>query len=142
MELAFDNLVNNSNCPHPLSTAERIGLLIERRQRWRRLDWTQRVTVPLRGPCQAYELVGGVFAKSMRGSGDEEVWPPGSRHFLATWLPTKHGKLESVGTDLKKAEKEDLGVPTRDFAIDPTQDVLVLVEVDVRYVYVYSDSTQ
>lgn len=88
--------------------------------------------MPLSGACQAYELVAGVFAKSMRGNGNEDLWPPGSRHLVATWLPSRKKIASNAESNPHRVVKEDLGVPTRDFAIDPTQDVLALVEVDVR----------
>ena len=75
--------------------------------------------MPVLGTCQAYELVGGVFAKSMgHGNG-------GSRHLVTTWLP-------SSTTDARSDVREDLGIPTRDFAIDPSQDLIALVNVDDR----------
>lgn len=139
IELGADNLLDNPKFPlggsPPLTTQERLNLLLDRRRRWRTLDWTQRITVPLPGACQAYELVGGVFAKSMRGNGNEELWPPGSKHLMATWLPTRHfTAIDGIHGSVKSIVTEDLGIPTRDFAIDPTQDILALVEVDARCV--------
>ncbi len=91
------------------------------------------MTIPLPGSCQAYELVGGVFAKSMRG-GFEDMWPPASRHFIAAKLPTRDNQHVDTGeaSEAKDTVKEDLGIWTRDFAIDPTQDLLALLEVDLR----------
>ncbi|OBZ73464.1 hypothetical protein A0H81_06795 [Grifola frondosa] len=81
-------------------------------------DWTQKVEIPVPGACQAYELVGGVFAKSMSVG-----ILPGSRHMISTWLPTRTNAAHTVVT-------EDLGVATRDFAIDTSRDLLVLVDAD------------
>lgn len=136
VELGADNLLDNpaflrDGCA-PFTTQDRLNMLLDRRKRWRTLEWTQKVTVPLAGACQAYELVAGVFAKSMRGNGNEDLWPPGSRHLVATWLPNRNGTLNGIPTAVRRVVRDDLGVPTRDFAIDPTQDVLALVEVDVR----------
>ncbi len=116
IELAADGMVDGPHCSGSLSTAERLRLLIDRRQRWRSLDWTRKVTVELPGVCQAYELVGGVFAKSMMS---------GAKHLVAAWLPTRDTEVQTI-------IREDLGFPTRDFAIDPTQDLIALVGSEAR----------
>lgn len=120
IELAADNLIDGSRKPGSPSTAERLNLLLDRRKRWRELNWTQSVVVPIPGQCQAYEFVGGTFAKSMGSGGDNWV---GSKHLNVTWLPTRDKAAKSLIRD-------DLGVPTRDFAIDPSQDLIALVETD------------
>lgn len=107
--------------PGPLTTSDRLQLLLDRRRRWRTLDWTQKTMVPVPGACQAYELVGGVFAKSM---GVAHL--TGSHHLNATWLPSRTEGARSI-------IREDLGVATRDFAIDPTQDLIALVDGGDRY---------
>ncbi|KAI0703399.1 hypothetical protein BC835DRAFT_1410680 [Cytidiella melzeri] len=134
IELGADNLIPNANYhgSTPRTMQDRLNLLLDRRRRWRTLDWTQRVTVPLHGSCQAYELVGGVFAKSMRGGGFEDMWPPGSRHFTAAWLPTREYRVSNETDQVQRMVRDDLGIWTRDFAMDPTQDLLVLLEVDQR----------
>lgn len=121
IELAADNLVDGSRKPGSPSTAERLQLLLDRRRRWRELDWTQKVVVPIPGQCQAYELVGGTFAKSMSTT-NAESWA-GPRHLNVTWLPTRDTPAHSI-------IRNDLGIPTRDFAIDPSQDLIALVEMD------------
>jgi hypothetical protein len=93
----------------------RLRALLRRRARWRALAHTAVVRVPLGGPCSAYELVGGVFAKAARGH-----YPA----FAAVHLPTAArlgwtDEHASVGPD----------VDARDFAIDPSQDFLALVEL-------------
>ncbi|PCH34839.1 hypothetical protein WOLCODRAFT_145533 [Wolfiporia cocos MD-104 SS10] len=114
IELAADGLVDG--LPSRLTTAERYRLLLDRRRRWRTLDWIEKAYVPIPGPCQAYELVAGVFAKSMN-----DRMSQGSRHLNATWLPSRRG-------DVRQIIHEDLGVATRDFAIDPSQDLIALVD--------------
>lgn len=116
IELAADGMVDG--LPGLMSTAERLQLLLERRRAWRRLDWKKVVAVPIRGACQAYELVGGVFAKTM--AVDIES---GSRHLVASWLPSQNDPGHTI-------VQEDLGLPTRDFAIDPTQDLIALVDAN------------
>ncbi|KAI0084537.1 hypothetical protein BDY19DRAFT_970797, partial [Irpex rosettiformis] len=131
IELGADKLVHNDlhDGSAALTTQDRLNLLLDRRRRWRMLDWTNRTMIPLPGSCQAYELVGGVFAKSMRGV-FEEMWPPASRHFIAARLPTRN-HLNSDNSDSNRIIREDLGIWTREFAIDPTQDLLVLLEVNL-----------
>jgi hypothetical protein len=115
IELAADNMIDGPRKPGTLCTAERLSLLLERRQRWRDLDWAKRVTVPIPGQCQAYELVGGSFAKAMGRNGE-------SNQLNTTSLPTRSKPASTILRD-------DLGVTTRDFAIDPSQDLLALLEM-------------
>ncbi|KAI0073893.1 hypothetical protein K474DRAFT_1602520, partial [Panus rudis PR-1116 ss-1] len=121
IELAADNLVDGPRVPGSLSTADRYALLLDRRRRWRRLEWTREVDVPMPGGCQAYELVGGVFAKTSNGNAN------GVTHLLAAKLPTRED-------DGRVVRIEDLRLASRDFAIDPSQDLLALVDIDDSYV--------
>ena len=93
------------------------------------IDWINQTIIPLPGSCQTYEFVGGVFAKSMRGV-LVEMWPPTSRLFTAARLPTRELFNNGNTYDMKGIVQEDLGLWTRDFAIDPTQDLLVLLDVN------------
>ena len=139
------------------TSADRLARLRQLRKAWKTLSWTQCVTVPMPGPCCAYELVGGVFCKTQptarKGSGgggfgsalggwpglatiimdesatgnghgeeqEESTHAFGSRTAMsATWLPGLHG-LQG-----RTVVRENLGIPTRDFAIDPSQDLMVL----------------
>lgn len=97
-----------------LNTADKLSLLLERRRRWRDLDWATGYTVPIPGQYQAYELVGGSFAKAI---GDAE----GSTALNVTSLPSRTQTPSSILLP-------DLGVIAKDFAIDPSQDLLVLLE--------------
>ncbi|KAM5545812.1 hypothetical protein V8D89_000850 [Ganoderma adspersum] len=115
IELGADGLIEGVGCNLP--TSERLRRLLQRRARWRYLDWTQITPVAAPALCQAYELVDGVFASSM-GSDFS-----GSRHLQLTWLPTSTDEARTVARD-------DLGVRMRDFAIDPSQDLMVLVIAD------------
>lgn len=110
VELGADGMVDGSS--RRLSYAERLKMLLDRRKAWLSLTWKRHSIVPMPGACQAYELVGGVFAKTT-----------GGRHFIASWLPS--------GTeDGHQLPRDDLGLLTRDFAIDPTQDLVAFVEDD------------
>ncbi|GJE99684.1 F-box protein [Phanerochaete sordida] len=113
IELTADNLVEGFPKHGAPSSAERLRLLLERRRRWRELDWTKKHVVPIPGACQAYEFVGGAFAKSMGFFGHSSL--------NVTWLPTRNAPARSIFY-------KDLGVAARDFAIDPSQDMMALVE--------------
>ncbi|THH03402.1 hypothetical protein EW145_g6285 [Phellinidium pouzarii] len=122
IELGADGLVNGPSGGLPVP--ERIRALHARRAAWRSLAFRRKVTIPVPGECHAYELVGGVFAKAMHrdGSLGMGLTPnPGSRHFNMIKLPTPTGESETV-------VREDIGMLCRDFAIDPTQDLIALVE--------------
>jgi hypothetical protein len=70
--------------------------------------------VALAGHCHAYELVGGLFAKALEEYG-------AARQLVASWLPSSvSGKPRLV--------VDDLGVRIKDFALDPPQDLVVLLE--------------
>ena len=116
VELGADGMIH---CPTNLSTADCLNLLVERRRAWAQLDWKQCVSVDMPGACQAYELVGGVFAKTMSIAGETG----GSRNFLASWLPSRHNSGHLL-------EHKDVGLLSRDFAIDPTQDLIAFVVFD------------
>ncbi|KAI0631438.1 senescence-associated protein-domain-containing protein [Trametes polyzona] len=115
IELFADGLVDGVGCPLPV--AERYNLLLERRRRWRRLKWKSIEHFSAPGMCQAYELVDGVFATS-KGIGFS-----GSRHLALTWLPT-------ATSEARRIERDDLGFSMRDFAMDPSQDLIAFVLAD------------
>jgi hypothetical protein len=101
--------------PNGIPTFARLSKLLERRRAWSTLSWSQNASVQLSGPCHAYELVGGVFCKSMKNG-------PNS-HFVACELPTRdHSGSQTV--------YEDVGLYARDFVIDPSQDLVAYVEGD------------
>lgn len=105
--------------PSSVSPAERLKVLLERRKAWSLLDWKKEVISPMEGACQAYELVGGVFAKSMI---------PGPFHnlteihpqFTTSWLPSS--------SDEGRTMQIDLDIVARDFAMDPSQDLIIFLE--------------
>ncbi|KAH8111595.1 hypothetical protein DFH11DRAFT_1690281 [Phellopilus nigrolimitatus] len=105
-----------------LSVTERMRLLLERRRAWRALDFKRCVPMSTPGECHAYELVGGVFAKAMNPQGVMGlVSNPGSRHLSLIKLPSAGAEGESI-------VREDVGLLCRDFAMDPTQDLIALLE--------------
>ncbi|KAH7925961.1 hypothetical protein BV22DRAFT_1194726 [Leucogyrophana mollusca] len=117
IELALDGM--HDGPPSTLSTADRLARLRQLRAAWAALALPPAVSVPMPGPCQAYELVAGVFAKTTTTTRTA----PFATQFLATALPG----VADPGWSL---ERDDLGVPTRDFAIDPSQDLIALVQLD------------
>jgi hypothetical protein len=89
-------------------------LLLERRAAWRALRPRRRAAVALAGHCHAYELVGGLFAKALEEYG-------AARRLVASWLP-------STAVAETRLVVDDLGVRIKDFALDPAQDLVVLLE--------------
>ena len=114
IELASDGLVNGQPGGSASTTAARMELLLERRAAWRALRPNRRTSVALAGHCHAYELVGGLFAKALEESG-------AARRLVASWLPGN-------GRGERRFVVDDLGVRIKDFALDPSQDLIVLLE--------------
>jgi len=72
------------------------------------------------GSCRAYELVSGIFVKSLGANSGH-----GSRHFIVSTLPSgKHLSPQFI-------VREDVGVSSKDFVIDPTQDLIGYVSESV-----------
>lgn len=95
----------------PWAAADRIKQLRRRSQAWAKLDWKKHPVIILIGGCRAYELVSGVFCKS-------------GRQLIAITLPSSTNETPSL-------LRADLGIPVlRDFAIDPAQDLIALIEDD------------
>ncbi|KAG9312407.1 hypothetical protein JVU11DRAFT_6788 [Chiua virens] len=150
-----------------LTTSDRLARLRQLRTAWTTLNWTRCVTVPMPGPCSAYELVGGMFCKTQPrgrgrrdgahgfggfwggnfgfeghgawhghhdhdGQGEPEVdgGGDGSRTMSVTWLPGRLGGGENEVDRGRTDVRDDLGIPTRDFAMDPSQDLMVLFKGD------------
>lgn len=91
--------------------AELLQMLRDRLKAWEQLDWKKFRVIPSGdfSQCRAYELVAGTFATS-NGS-----------NLLVIWLPsaTHEGRV---------LHRETLEISVRDFAIDPTEDVIVFLE--------------
>ncbi|KAG0703419.1 hypothetical protein DFH29DRAFT_1068642 [Suillus ampliporus] len=73
------------------------------------------------GFCQAYELVGGVFAKTSSSGGIHNH--SGSRSLISSWLPSSSDPGHTL-------VRNDIGISARDFAIGPSQDLIALVKTD------------
>ncbi|KAF9522957.1 hypothetical protein CPB83DRAFT_899202 [Crepidotus variabilis] len=92
-----------------MSLAELLALLNDRWSAWQKLQWKSETVIKIPGLCNAYELVAGVFAMSGAGA------------LTVVRLPSTYGgKLQIV--------KQELEIPIRDFAIDPTQDLVAILE--------------
>ncbi|KAJ7472142.1 hypothetical protein FB451DRAFT_1252002 [Mycena latifolia] len=109
LELWGDGMVvgDPSNSPF----VEKLGALHERRRAWFGLNWTSKTVVPIDSSSGAYELVNGVFA--------QQNSPLES--FTTISLPSARDPVP------KMASTSDIGVPFRDFVIDPTQDLVAFV---------------
>lgn len=80
------------------------------------------VSLPLDGECHAYELVGGVFGKAMI-SPTADTFSHALRFYT---FPNGGDQREEAHTLLHN----DVGLALRDFALDPYQDLLVLVQIE------------
>lgn len=123
IELALDCMLDGSQTT--VTVAERLEQLRTLRRAWSLLEWKKEVRVPMHGFCHAYELVGGVFAKTSSSGGFLSQSSP--RKFISSWLPSSS---DSGHTLVRK----DIGISTRDFAIDPSQDLIALVQSDNIFV--------
>lgn len=77
-------------------------------------------TYPIEGDCIAYELVAGVFAKT------------DGLNLTVQWLPS----FLRPAQQLVRSQAQ-LGIPIKDFALDPAQDVVALLEADNLYVFIF-----
>ena len=100
-----------------LPHAELLKKLRDRHKAWEKLDWKKFRVIPTGNfiECRAYELVAGTFSTSN-----------GSDLFVI-WLP-------SATQDSRALRHETIGFSIRDFAIDPTEDVIAFLENDSMYV--------
>ncbi|VDB86094.1 unnamed protein product [Peniophora sp. CBMAI 1063] len=110
----------------PLSTSERLSLLQTRRKSWRTLTLNEpAASIHLPGNCQAYDLVGGYYGKCA-GPADTESdsLEPGERRSITlVTLPSNNPRREAG------IETYDLGVQIKDFAMDPSQDLIAFLEM-------------
>jgi hypothetical protein len=93
--------------------------LIERLQRHRKawlspntIEKREYIAIDMKYQSRAYELVGGAFADSDR------------EHFEIVSLPTSGNKESCMPRGV------ELGMRIRDFAMDPTQDVIAFLELE------------
>ena len=91
--------------------------LRDRLKAWEQLDRKRYRVIPSGnfGECRAYELVAGTFSTS-----------DGSNLFVI-WLP-------SATNDGRVLRRKTIGLSVRDFAIDPTEDIIVFLEDGSKFV--------
>ncbi|KAG2144403.1 uncharacterized protein EDB93DRAFT_1207852 [Suillus bovinus] len=123
IELALDCMVDGPQSTVTIS--ERLEQLRTLRRAWTLFEWKKEVRVPMPGSCHAYELVGGIFAKTSPSGGPANQF--GSQKFISSWLPSSSGPGHTL-------VRKDIGISTRDFAIDPSQDLIALVQSDDNFV--------
>ncbi|TFK56597.1 hypothetical protein OE88DRAFT_1730069 [Heliocybe sulcata] len=109
IELGANGMVDGPRSD--LSSAEKLAMLRERQRAWENMEWVEQRTLPMAGG-HLYELYGGVFAQST-----------GDRSLLFKRLPSHYRRIEE-----KTWFIEDVGVDMRDFAMDPGQDLLAIIE--------------
>jgi hypothetical protein len=114
IELYADGMVDGDHCQLPV--AERLSQLRIRRQAWREVKWEHRLFPLIPGSWNAYELVDGIFSKTLNSAGNNTA-----RGILFASLPSR----QSPGSLILF---EDLGITFRDFAMDPTQDLIVYMQ--------------
>ncbi|KAF8190081.1 hypothetical protein BJ912DRAFT_878606, partial [Pholiota molesta] len=109
IQLHFDGLKDvGTSSTH----SELLKSLLRRRQAWFSLDCTTHTTCSMQHICRAYEFVGGVLASSDR------------HHLEIAWLPMASNP---EGHTLQRCLA---GISVRDFTMDPTQDMIALLEED------------
>ncbi|KZV92671.1 hypothetical protein EXIGLDRAFT_718121 [Exidia glandulosa HHB12029] len=106
--------------PGPLTTAQRMQLVLQRQSMWRTLKWTRKDVVPYETEnCLTYELYGRVF-----GQGKGDKGGATTKYITMSELPSSY--LEAPRRYI--IDEEQLGIPVWDFTMDPVQDLLVLIE--------------
>jgi hypothetical protein len=120
LELSRSGLSHRRNLG--LSASDALKLLRSYNERWNNLTPLATYSISLLEPSYAYELVDGIFAKAMPIHATWDIHSP-SRTLTFYTLPTAKGN----GKWAKKTI-DDLGYNIKDFAIDPAQDLLVLLE--------------
>lgn len=102
---------------YTLSHVVLLQKLRDRLKAWKQLDWKRFRVIPSGdfSECRAYELVAGTFSTS-NGSNLFVVWLPSASH------------------DGRVLRHESIGLSVRDFAIDPTEDIVVFLEDDPKCV--------
>ena len=110
IELAAAGQVNGPESS-AISSASRLGALKNHQSSWDNLKWSRELRIPMKNG-DLWELYGGVLAQS-----------------------TEEGTLTfmQLPSDLRSIEQKvwtlgDFGLVVRDFGMDPSQDLLVLIQ--------------
>ena len=105
-----------------LSTGERLERLKNHEEAWRNVTWSKKDTYVVERQSPTYELYGGVYAQGLTAP-----WGGDS-------LVTRGMKLIEFPSPLRDSDVgnmwviEDFGFDVKDFGMDPTQGLLVLME--------------
>ncbi|KAL6306499.1 hypothetical protein BKA93DRAFT_143960 [Sparassis latifolia] len=114
IELAADGFIDGPSCS--LATTDRLDMLLERRRRWLHLDWSQTLSARDRSrtatPMRCYDMVQGLLIERIS-----------QRQLLLTSLPSH------ANPTLKLAERSVEHI-VANFAVDPSQDLLVLLDAE------------
>ncbi|KAJ7077434.1 hypothetical protein B0H15DRAFT_861921 [Mycena belliarum] len=111
IELLADGMLPG---PSSLSSSEKMEHLSTWRKAWHDMKWKSRTEFAINEHPRAYELVGGVFAQ-------QNTWPESD--FTAIRLPSSQHSGEIAST-------RNIGIESLDFAMDPTQDLVVFLHRD------------
>lgn len=112
----------NDPCITPGTISDRLRRLLARRRAWAKLDWGPISCIPSPGECSAYEVIDGQFVKMLWG---KEI----------TVL-----NLPSVSTMASLEHKDDIDGVIKDFAMDPSQDLIAYLEDDASCVVSFPSS--
>jgi hypothetical protein len=115
IELGSDHMIDGPRGPGSLPTLERLNLLFDRRRRWRELDWTRKVAVSAHGMLSAHCFAGGTLATFGKLNETDPGWG-----LSFTTLPTRNSEATA-------AVWKDFNINIECFAIDPSQDLIVLM---------------
>lgn len=110
IELAVAKQINGP--PSAVSSSRRLELLKNYQSAWKNLKWSREVKIPIESGG-LWELYGGVLAQN-RADGAIVF------HQLPSDLRSIDARTWTLGPDF--------GMMIRDFAMDPSQDLLVLIE--------------
>lgn len=111
----MDGLVDCAAPSTPYS--DRLATIIRRRHAWAAMEWNDTVSVHLPGECLAYELVADVLAKLTE-----------THKFACVELPSMPRAADTGQIDTSSIDTWDLPFAARDFAMDPTQDLVIFLE--------------
>lgn len=113
IEVAMDCVVPHQG-DKTVACADHLSKLRGLRKGWRTLNWKSKTSIRVQGSCNSYELVDGYFVKiDIHGN------------ILVLELPSATGEGRIVCN-------ENLSMIPGDFALDPTQDVIIFLKPDDR----------
>ncbi|KAH8112781.1 hypothetical protein DFH11DRAFT_1689697 [Phellopilus nigrolimitatus] len=129
VELGVTGMVDGPPFPYaPFTTDERLTRLRLYQARWKHLKQTRVQSVRF-AKGAVWELVSGVLAQGVTTEHDELTGASEMRKLSFTKLPV--GARASTKT--QEWSHENYEFPIRDFTLDPTQDLLVLVRAGQRF---------